>query len=148
MEEEKKENQGFHPASQQTQQSKEATPKKTEDKFHRTISAQEKLELVMSVLKGKKTVEEVMAEVNISKEGFYKWLRLAMDGMKEKLEPVGRGRKAKEDPAQKSERERLEKENRRLEKEKLKLETQIEIQKQVIELQKQYKEKKRREQRG
>ena len=94
-----------------------------EDRLHRQISETEKMEAVLSVLSGKKKAEEVCRDLHVSKEGFYKWMRLAMAGMKESLKPVGRGRKAKYTPEERAQIKTLEKENKRLQKEKTHVET-------------------------
>jgi len=113
----------------------EAASQSMEDRLHRQISETEKLEAVLSVLSGKKKAEEVCRDLHVSKEGFYKWMRLAMAAMKESLKPVGRGRKSKQTPEEKSQLKSLEKANKQLEKEKKHVETLYRIAKTLIEWQ-------------
>ena len=113
-----------------------------EDRLHRQISETEKMEAVLSVLSGKKKPEEVCRELHVSKEGFYKWMRLAMAGMKESLKPVGRGRKAKYTPEEREQLKELEKENKKLQKEKAHVETLYRIAKTLVQWQKEEKAQK------
>lgn len=112
-------------------------PAEPEDKYHRQISGQEKTDLVLKVLKKEMTVEQVCLEMGITKEGFYKWMRVGVKSMKDSLEPKTRGRKAELPPADKEELSKLQKKNRELEKEKLKLESKYRIASRLIEWQEQ-----------
>lgn len=111
-----------------------------EDRLHRQISETEKLEAVLSVLSGKKKAEDVCRELHVSKEGFYKWMRLAIAGMKESLKPVGRGRKAKISPQERVQLKELEKRNKQLQKEKAHVETLYRIAKTLVQWQKEEQE--------
>ncbi|MEW6557834.1 MAG: hypothetical protein AB1349_10850 [Elusimicrobiota bacterium] len=71
--------------NQQQKQEPQSSPSnqpKSEDRFHRQISGQEKMELVLKVLKKELTVQEVCHQMNITKEGFYKWFRTGLKSMK------------------------------------------------------------------
>ena len=105
---------------------------RAEDRLHRQISETEKLEAVLSVLSGKKKAEEVCRDLHVSKEGFYKWMRQGVAGMKEALKPVGRGRKSKHTAQEKAELRALGKANKQLEKEKKHVETLYRIAKTLI----------------
>lgn len=141
MEEKKPENPEQAQQNPQDQQDQEMPGGSKEDKLHRQISETEKLEAILTVLKGKRPVEDVCRELNVSKEGFYKWMRLGMEGMKDALKPVGRGRKSIYTPQERAQMKELQKQNKKLEKEKTHLETLYRIAQTLIEWQREEEEK-------
>jgi transposase-like protein len=118
-------------SDRETPQNVPPMPQRQEDKFHRQISAGEKMSAVLSVLKGLKTVEQLCRDLNITKEAYYQWQRTCLASMREALEPAGRGRKPQK-PQEPPELKDLKKENRKLAREKESLEAQVRIIRRII----------------